>query len=159
MGERWGLRGRRKRTRAAWFAVRVGVDGVDRDQSSGEASFLVCEKGLQEGHGIHEVAFLGDHREVDGVEVPLAVEATPQIGAGIDGREVLTAGGAQEGQLALPLLVRPSKLLKQQLPRDVVAQSTQEAVVEVSWHIGAPGVTAVGIRQPPAETGCRRSAG
>ena len=91
MGERWGLRGRRKGTRAAWFAVRVGVDAVDMDQSSGETSFAVCQEGLQEGHGGHEVALLRGHREVDGVEVCVAVEATAQIGAGIDGRHVLTA--------------------------------------------------------------------
>lgn len=96
------------------------------DQSSGETSFAVCEKGLQEGHGGHEVAMLRGHREVDGVEVCLAVEATAQIGAGIDGRDVLAAAGAEEGQLALPPLVRPSKLFQQQLPRDVVAQATQE---------------------------------
>ena len=57
VGESWGLRGRRKRTRAAMFAARV--DGGERypDQLRGGLVFASSEERLEIAHGGDEVAF------------------------------------------------------------------------------------------------------
>lgn len=67
-----------------------------------------------------EVALAYGHREFDGVEVPLAVEATPQVRARIECRVILLATGAQECQLAVTILVGPAESHQQELPGNII---------------------------------------
>jgi hypothetical protein len=70
---------------------------------------------------LDEVATLHGDREVDRVEVRLALKATRQIRTWIHRRVVFAAPRAQEGQLVIPLLVRPVQLLEQCTKRNLIA--------------------------------------
>ena len=80
----------RKRTRAAVAAVRVMKMGRVR-LARWRGVRAGGEERLQVMHGGHKVAFLDRHDQVNGVEVGLAVKASPQIRSGIDRRVILAA--------------------------------------------------------------------
>jgi hypothetical protein len=63
--------------------------------------------GFEEVDGGDEVGVLDEHHQVDGIEVSLAVEATAEIGAWIDGGEELAAVRTEEAEPAFSRFVRP----------------------------------------------------
>ena len=61
------------------------------------------------------------HREVDGVEVGFAAEATAEIRARIHRRLALLAARTDEHEVSVPRLARPTEMLDQPCHRNVVA--------------------------------------
>ena len=72
-------------------------------------------------HRFDEVALSGRHREVDGVEVDLAVEAANQVFLGVLIRAAFAAAGTDEVELPTPRLVRPVEAGQQRREWHLVA--------------------------------------
>src|SRR3989337_2434421 len=89
---------------------------------------------FQRLHRGDEVDLLDQHHQVDGVEVSLAGETSPEIDAGIRGRQVLAAGRTEKHESPLSLLVRPVETDQQVGYRDLVSQAIQELPREVFSH-------------------------
>jgi hypothetical protein len=85
-------------------------------------------------HGRHEVAVASQHREVDRIEVRLAVEAADQILLRIEVRAALAAARTDKDQLPSTPLMRPTKVPQQSRERDLVAKLPQLFVGEKSRH-------------------------
>ena len=71
--------------------------------------------------GCAEFALVRAHREVDGIEVGFAVEATSEIGATIHGGLGLVAVWADEHELSGSYLVGPAEMPDQPINGNVVA--------------------------------------
>jgi hypothetical protein len=85
-------------------------------------------------NGFDEAAVLNRHRKVDGVEIRFAVKATSEIRARVDGRLRLTTQGADEDQLVVSALVRPTQVGEEPGEVDFVPQTTQQGRWEATWH-------------------------
>ena len=72
---------------------------------------MSTEQGQQVLDGFHEVTVPRRHREVDGVEVRLAVEAAHEVLLRIEIRLAFATAGADEHELAVTSLVRPLETL------------------------------------------------
>ena len=71
------------------------------------SSGIVGQQGFEELDGGDEVASTGEDREVDGVEIRLAMEAAGQIGSWMNRRMELSTTRTDECQLTVALLVGP----------------------------------------------------
>src|SRR3970040_1640990 len=100
-------------------------------------AMTVRQERCQRVHGRHEVALSCEHHEVDRVEVGVAVEATTEIGAWIDGRQIFLAARTQEGGLSLAPLVGLAQAAEDVGHRYLVAQAAQEFVREEVWHLSS----------------------
>ena len=89
---------------------------------------------FQEPDGVDERTVTCGHCEIDWIEVCLAMKATRQVRAWIDGRLAFIAAGTDERQLAVSRLVRPIQENEKMCEVDVVPQLSQQRVGKESWH-------------------------
>ena len=82
---------------------------------------VMWQLGFEIMHGIHEGAVLDGHREIDRIEVGLAMEAAGQVGARIDRRVGFTAVGTDKGRLVTPSFLWPVQEGEEPGERDLIA--------------------------------------
>jgi hypothetical protein len=96
---------------------------------------LFRQQRLEELYGVSEIAFHDSHREVDGVEVRVAVKTVPEIGFAMDPRFGFLALWTEKHEPPLSLFVRPLEVLDHPVRWDIVTKAAQQFVaVSLAGH-------------------------